>query len=293
MYSGRLPITILIICVLLAGCVGEENSNLAEKKERATPSPLPSAPRLTSTPLPVQTLHEKTKFDLERVTITYDGLIDEVEAQNIIADDGGDAGYLDLKTILAYTDDSRLYIGVEFSDLGFVTQEKYYTVINLKSGRAYQLLVSPDGYVFKDYGMGARMHLTGEAKWSCNSFEVVMDLKKLKERGIGTDFVINRVGVVMGDGEGYSQHDTAIVETKPYRVRMMVIQKQAGIFENLAPARRSSEWEELKSGDAVIRYHEGDDSYRAVVNALEVAERRVCDVFPCPEKTEDYNFCRA
>ena len=130
MRSGRLPITILIVCILLGillmGCVGEEGSNLTETERttQATLSTPPSpTPRLTSTPVPVQTPHEETKFDLERATITFDGMIDEAEAQNIIADDGGDAEVFDLKTILAYSDASRLYLGVDFSDLGFITQQ--------------------------------------------------------------------------------------------------------------------------------------------------------------------------
>ena len=109
-------------------------------------------------------------------------------------------------------------------------------------------------------------------------------MQELRERGIKTDFVIKQVGVVTRDREGYSQHDTAVVDARPYLVRNMVIEEQEGVFENLTPAKSSSEWEEFRFDDSVVRYHKGDSSYRAVVNALEVAERRVCKILPCPRK---------
>ncbi len=260
---------VVALVVLLVGCAGKP-----EVSSKAT-----QAPVVTRT-LTTTTVTVTERYDVERIHVSFDGTIDG-EEKVFPVEDGKDSDSIDIYQFYAYRNDSIMYIGILFYDLAYTSNS--IAVINLRSDRMYQILVYSDRFEFKNYGYGGRVYYSGVAKLSCNSVELLLNLSKLEDKGINTDFRIVQVGVVVRGYGGFTQLDRMSPGIKPYVVRALEVEESPGIFDGLTDVSSASSWREERLDGLLLRYHNGDKSRKAILSAIEVARARVCAVFECPE----------
>ncbi|WP_202318600.1 peptidase MA family metallohydrolase [Archaeoglobus neptunius] len=269
--ASKKLVLIIILAVLIAACVGESGKSYVSSETRVP---------ATTTMAKTQPWSSRTeaKFDLDEVHVKFDGLIDKNEEFNPV-EDNDDTDFVDLYQLYSFRNSSTLYIGLTFYDLAFTSNSM--VVINLKSDKMYQILLYGDSFEFKDYGYGGKVYYKGKAKKSCTSMELVLDLDKLRDMGIDTDFTIRQVSVVAKTAT-FTLKDSMSPGIKPFRVKKLEIEDAPGIFEGLAAVQPSNAWKELNADGVVIRYHKGDRSRDIVLNAIKAAKVRVCSIFNCP-----------
>ncbi len=268
MFSKKLAPIIILAAALIVACVSE--SGYEPNKTHTTTT-------ITETPS-LEKSWAEVKFDLDEMQIKFDGLIDEDEKFNPV-EDKDDTDFVDLYQLYSYRNSSTLYIGLVFYDLSFTSNS--IVVINLKSDKMYQILLYGDSFEFKDYGYDRKVYYHGKAKKSCTSMELVLNLDKLRDLGIETNFTIHQVSVV-SKTTTFILKDDMSPGIKPFRVKKLEIEDVPGMFEELSSVHPSDAWKELDADGTIIRYHEGDKSREIVLNAIKAAKARVCSIFNCP-----------